>query len=347
VSTALQLVWTLSIALAALSLVSMTVLIGARLVRQHRDRGLLERRKQLSSELLRYALSGGDWPVFPARTRRDRALAIQTALDTSSLLNEEARARVSDALRRVSIDARLRDATRRGRVPDRVAALEALRLFPGPATSRSLEVAQTSPIFRICLAALRTRVELGDLPDLATVLRLCERPEGGRSLSLFKIIEACVRSDLPGALLLLTPELPSKARIMLLKALGASGSWAAFRDIASASLDQDPEIRAASLTALRALGIPAATTIFVAATRDPDWQVRLKAVEGIGQLGKPQDRPSIEPLLNDAVWWIRFRADEALRRLDGRGGDLRLPQDPPKTRKRSRPSKKVELARAS
>ena len=337
---ALQLVWTLSIGLAALSSVSMTVLIGARLIRQHRDHGLIERRKRLSSELLRYALSGGeesggDMPVIPARTRHDRMVAIQTALDISAILDPEARARVSAVLRSASIDAWLRRRARRGPVPDRIAAIEAFQLFPGAETSRALDFAQISRSFRICIAALRARVETGEMPNLADVLRLTERPEGGRSLSLFKIVEACVRANPASALTLLQACSASPARIMVLKALGATGASMAFGDIATAASDPDPEVRAAAITALRALAVPAAMPHFLAATRDPDWQVRLKAVEGIGQLGGPADRASVEPLLNDSIWWIRFRADEALRRLEGRS-DLRLPQDPPSKRKRSR-----------
>lgn len=344
--SALQIVWTLSIALATLSLVSLTALIGARIFRQHRDKCLIERRKHLTSELLRYALSGGGHPVVPVRAQYQRDIVTQIALDAFSILDDKARARITDVLCKVSLDASLRRAARRGRIPRRIAALEALRLFPGLATRRSLEQAQASSKFRICLAALRTRVELGDLPDLVKTLKLTQRPEGGRSLVLFKIVEACVRADLPVALRHLTPGQPPEARIMLLKAIGATGSWAAFRDIANASIDPDPEVRAAALTALRAMAAPAALPIFTAATHDPNWQVRLKAVEGIGQLGKREDRASIESLLNDPVWWIRFRADEALHRLDGRGAELRLTHEPPKSRKR-RTSTPPRLAEAS
>jgi hypothetical protein len=331
---ALQIVWTLSFALAALSLVSVAALVGARIFRQQREKGLLEQRKLLTSELLRYALSGGDRPVVSVRTQHQRDVVTQIALDAFSILDDKARARITDVLCSVSLDASLRRDARRGRIPQRIAAIEALRLFPGFATLRSLERAQTSSKFRICLAALRTRIELGDLPRLDTVLKLTERPEGGRSLSLFKIVEACVRADLAIALGHLTAGQPPKARIMLLKAIGATGSWAAFRDIADASIDPDPEVRAAALTALRAMAVPAALPIFSAATQDPDWQVRLKAVEGIGQLGNRGDRASIESLVDDPVWWIRFRADEALHRLDGRGAELRLTHEPPKSRKR-------------
>lgn len=344
--SALQIVWSLSIALATLSLMSLTALIGARIVRQHRDRRLIERRKNLTSELLRYALSEGEHPVVPVRTQHQRDTVTQIALDAFSIIDDKARARIRDVLCKVSLDASLRRGARRGRIPQRIAAIEALRLFPGLATRRTLEQAQASSKFRICLAALRTSVELGDLPDMGTILKLTDRPEGGRSLSLFKIVAACVRADLPVALSHLTRGQPPKARIMLLKAIGATGSWAAFRDIANASNDPDPEVRAAALTALRAMAAPAALPVFTAATHDPDWQVRLKAVEGIGQLGKREDRVSIETLLNDPVWWIRFRADEALHRLDGRGAELRLTHEPPKSRKR-RTSTPPGLAEAS
>jgi HEAT repeats len=336
----------LSIALATLSLACLSALIGARVVRQRRDKGLIVWRKHLTNELLRHALSGGDHPVVPMCTQHQRDIVTQIALDAFSILDDDARARLTDVLCKVSLDASLRRAARRGRIPRRVAAIEALRLFPGFATHRILEQAQVSSKFRICLAALRTRVELGDLPHLSTVLKLTERPEGGRSLSLFKIVEACVRADLPVALHHLTPGQPPRARIMLLKAIGATGSWAAFRDIANASIDPDPEVRAAALTALRAMAVPAALPIFTDATRDLDWQVRLKAVEGIGQLGSREDRATIETLLDDPVWWIRFRADEALHRLDGRGAELRLTHAPPKSRKR-RASTSPGLAAAS
>jgi len=346
VPVALQIVWTLSIALAALSLACFAALVGARIFRQHRDKGLIERRKDLTSELLRYALSGGERPTVPVRTQHQRDAVTQIALDAFSILDDKTRARITDVLCEVSLDVALRRTARRGGIPRRVAAIEALRLFPGLATRRSLEEAQASPTFRICLAALRTSVELGDPPDLGKTLKLTERPEGGRSLALFKIVEACVRADLPVALRHLTAGQPPEARIMLLKAIGATGSWAAFRDIANASIDPDPEVRAAALTALRAMGAPAALPIFTAATHDPNWQVRLKAVEGIGQLGKCDDRASIESLLNDPVWWIRFRADEALHRLDGRGEELRLTHEPPKSRRR-RSSAPPGLAKAS
>jgi HEAT repeat protein len=305
-----------SAALAALSCGVMAALIVARIAHQEYDRRLPELSIRLTFDMLAYAKGEAPAPSLDIRGRQYADLVMQTALDVAHALEGEALQRLRSLLRGASLDAYYRRAATHGRIPLRVAAIEFLRMFPDAETARVLAGLTHAPAFRICIAALRTLVEIGDLPSLESVLRLTGRAEGGRSLSLFRIVEACVRADLPVALNHLKADLPSRTRIMLLKALGAAGAWAAFRDVGEAALDPDPEVRAAALTALRAMAAPAAVPIFVAATRDPDWQVRLKAVEGIGQLGKPADRPSIEPLLDDSVWWIRFRAAEAMQRLE-------------------------------
>jgi HEAT repeat protein len=311
----LQFAWMFSAALAALSCGVMAALIVARLLRQEYDRTLPDRSIQLTLGFLSYAKGESAAPALRFANRREADFILQTAIDVMRALDDDGRKRLCDLLRRAGLDVYYRRAAQRGRIPQRIAAIEFLRVFPGAETSRVLSQFRRSPVFRICIAALRALVETGDLPDLADTLKLTERAEGGRSLALFKIVAACVAADLPRAAGYLSAGISPNARIMLLKALGASGSWSAFHDVAEASLDPDPEVRAAALTSLRAMGAPAAVPVFVAATHDPDWQVRLKAVEGIGQLGKPPDRESIVPLLNDKIWWIRFRAAEAMRRL--------------------------------
>jgi len=312
----LQAVWALSIAMAALSCGVMTALIVARFVRQQRDRDLPARSVQLTLDFLGYGKGGTDLPHLHAGNRHDRDLIMKTALDVSRALDDEGCRRLVRLLRGASLDAYYRRAAVRGHVPDRVAAIELLRLFRDPETVGTLKRLEGSPSFRICVAAFRTRLEIGDSPDLASVLALIERPQGGRSLSLFKIVESCTHANLPIALALLAAGLPREAQVMVLKAIGTSRSSMALTAITRSANDMDPEVRAASITALRALGAPGITPWFVAALHDFDWRVRLKAVEGLGQYGEAKDRASIEPLLNDSVWWIRLRAGEALQRLE-------------------------------
>ncbi len=314
-SSVLQAVWSLSFVLATLSFGVMAALIVARLVRQRRDRQLPARSVKLILDLLAYSKGEIDAPHLKTNSRHDRDLILKTALDVARALNGDALQRLVGLMRTASLDVHYRRLAVRGHIPDRVAAIENLRMFRDEETARTLKHLQDSTSFRICVAAMRTSIEIGDPPDLAAVLKLVERPEGARSLALFKIVETCVHANLPVALAFLAAGLPRESQVMTLKAIGTSRSPMAFTAITRSTNDMDPEVRAGAITALRALGAPGTAPWFIAALRDVDWRVRLKAVEGLGQCGGSEDRASIEPLLNDSVWWIRFRAGEALQRV--------------------------------
>lgn len=314
-SNLLEFIWSLSATLAALSCGVMAALIVARLIRQSRDRRLPALSVRLVLDLLAYSKGEIEAPKLAVRTRHERDLVLKSALDVARALDGASLERLVGLMRSVSLDVHCRRLAVRGHIPDRVAAIENLRLFRDAETASFLQQLQASPHFRICVAGMRTSIEVGRPPDLEAVLKLAERPEGARSLALFKIVEVCVHANLTPALAILAAGLPRESHVMTLKAIGTSRSPLALRAIARSTNDIDPEVRAAAITALRAIGAADIAPYFVAALRDVDWRVRLKAVEGLGQCGAPEDRASIEPLLNDSVWWIRFRAGEALERL--------------------------------
>ena len=313
---ALQAIWWLSVALAALSCGVLASLIVARLARGKRDRDLPARSVQLTLDLLAHAKGEAPAPRLIVGNRRECDFLMRTAIDVSRALQGEYLDRLRRLLRSACLDVYYRRAAMRGHIPDRVVAVEFLYMFGDPETSCILTRLQTSSTFRICIAALRTGIALGEIPELQTVLNLAERPEGGRSLSLFKVVEASVHANLPIALALLATGQQRDAQVMVLKAIGTSRSPMALTAITRSASDIDPEVRAAAITALRAFGSRMSAPLFITALSDPDWRVRLKAVEGLGQFGEPEDRALIAPLLDDSVWWIRFRAEEAIRQLN-------------------------------
>ncbi len=314
-SGALQVIWSASLVLAALSCGVMTALIAARLIRQQRDRDLPAQSVNLTLGLLAYTKGEGETPRLNTRSRHSCDLIMHTALDVSRTLDVEARGRLVQMLRNAYLDAYYRRAAVRGQERDRVNAIELLRMFSDLDTLSLLQKLQDSASFRVSVAAMRTSIEVGDPPRLEAVLKLAERPEGSNSLMLFKVFEASVHASVPAALGALAAGLPRNSQVMMLKALGTSRSPMAFTAITRSTNDMDAEVRAAAITALRAHGSRKVTPWLVAALRDQDWRVRLKAVEGLGQYGSASDCASIEPLLNDSVWWIRFRANEAVERL--------------------------------
>jgi HEAT repeat protein len=231
-----------------------------------------------------------------------------------------AKERLVAFLRSIGLDERLRRQVRRGALRDRLAALEALRLFPDPHTIATLHRAERSRDLRISLTALRTRTEIGAGPDMFGLLELAARPGAGKSQIMHDLVAARAQVNLVEALraLATTRGLP---RALLIRALGETGQREALSPLQVALHNPDPEARAAAAGALGALGFAAAADSLVRATRDVDWRVRLRAAEAIGRLGLCRHASSLEPLLEDRVWWVRFRAEEALRKLYDAGID--------------------------
>ena len=125
----LQAVWALSIVLAFLSCGVMTGLVIARLARQQRDRDLPARSVQLTLDLRGYGKGEAAPPHLRTGSRHDCDLIMKTALDVSRAFEGEALERLVGLLRKASLDAYYRRAAVRGHVPDRVAAIELLRMF--------------------------------------------------------------------------------------------------------------------------------------------------------------------------------------------------------------------------
>ena len=191
-SGVLQAVWSLSFVLAALSCGVMAALIVARLIRQRRDYELPARSVKLTLDILAYSKGEINSLHLEANRRSDCDLVLKTALDVAQALEGEPLQRLVGLMRSAALDVYYRRAAVRGHIPDRVAAIEMLRLFGDAETLRSLKQLQDSNSFRICVAAMRTSIEIGEPPDLGAVLKLVERPRApARSPSSRSSKSAC------------------------------------------------------------------------------------------------------------------------------------------------------------
>jgi hypothetical protein len=315
VHAVLALIWTASLALAAGAFAALGVLLIARIRRERIERANPDRRRRISRQLLRYAGSGGEAPVFAVRQRVEREILIETALDIAPLMRGAARERLVQLLREAGLDDRLRKQARGGSVRARLAALEGLELFPGAETLAVLERTEQSRDLRIWLTALRTRAALGAGPTMAELLALSERPGARRSPIMHDLVAARAKERFAEALETLRTPLAPLTRAVLVRALGETGKAEGLEPLRIALHNPDPAVRSAAAGALGELGLDAAGDALARAAGDVDWRVRLKASEAIGRLGLSRHAGALRALLNDPVWWVRFRAEEALKRL--------------------------------
>lgn len=83
------------------------------------------------------------------------------------------------------------------------------------------------------------------------------------------------------------------------------------------ALDNDPNIRVASIKALCEFGNPKYEQILISATHDIMWYVRSTAVMGLGKINTINSRKALLDAVRDKEWWVRYNAAHTLVSMDG------------------------------
>lgn len=311
----LSLIWMTALVLVALSFATLAALVIVRLRREQEERERPDERARISKALVKYAIEGGEPPVFALDKPRERRLVTETALDAALIIPKRARTRMTNHLEALGLADRLRRAARGGNVRDQLLAIEGLGLLPSKASIATLHRCEEARDLRIWLAALRVRTQLHAGPDMRQLLAMLDRPGARRSPIMQQLVTERALVFPGEALSTLAYNLPPLTRAVLLRAIGETGGVTALKPLRIACLSPDPAVRSAAVGALGLLGHNEAAGALIRATRDVDWRVRLKASEAIGRLGMWREAEHLAPLLRDRVWWVRFRTEEALRRL--------------------------------
>lgn len=321
----LLLIWSASIALAAVALIWMTGLIVARVVR---ERSQARRRRDLG--LIRQAfldiMNGAGDAVGRLRSvRRRPRLMAEALLEVIALVRGAERDRLISALAAFRFDDIFRNSLTHGAVGGRIAAAEALSIFPGEHTRAALRKAvDRARPSELRVSLMRSLIEIGAPPTLREVLADLSGRRSSDSLLYLPLVGRLVAGDPMTALRAFgDPQVDGEARVVLAEALGASGDYRTLRPLCVAARAPDVELRIAAIRALAALGHPGAEPMVLAGLQDKVWVVRSVSCEAAGRIGLQAAIPWLEAQLDDPVWWVRFRAGEALAGL-GQSGQDRL-----------------------
>ncbi len=294
----LLLLWWTSIGLAATALAWMSALVVGRLFRERKDARRGRDRDRACDALLDVMNGSGD-ALGRLRGVDHRArLMGEALLELLAMVRGVERDRLITALASINMDDRWRRRLFRGRVAGRMVAAEVLSIFPSRETvsalRRALAQARSG---NLRVALMRSLIELDAAPPLAQVLQDVHRSRGSESLLYLPLMGRLVNGDTRAALRAFgDPATPSRARVILAEALGASGDYRALRPLCITTRAPDFELRIASVRGLAAMGHPAAD-------------------EAAGRIGLRLAVPLLVDQLSDPVWWVRFRAGEALSAL--------------------------------
>jgi hypothetical protein len=325
--TLLGFLWWSSLALGAAALTWMIWLILARLVRARRDARLgldQARMRRLFLEIMEGHVDAAR--QLKAPTRRAR-LTAEAVLDIAGLVRGHERERLVAALSGLGVEERLRRRLGRGSKAGRIAAVEALAVFPAPANAAAIRAALSrarDPEFRV--AALNALLALDEAPPLWDLLADVASRGLQDSLLYESVVRTLVARSPDQALAVFThPDASPVMRTIVADALGRAGDYRAVPTLMAAADGAELELRIACVRALGVLAHPAAEPALLSGLSDAAWEVRAAAAEAVGRIGLVTAAPRLVQALADPVWWVRFRSGEALNALGDKGvASLRL-----------------------
>lgn len=321
----LLLIWTTSLALAAFALIWMTGLIIGRLLRERAEAARARDRQVIQHAFLDIMSGSGDAVGRLRRVQGRARLMAETLLEVLSLVRGGERDRLISALAAFKVDQVFCRRLFRGSFAGRIAAAEALSIFPGDAATTALRRALArARAVELRVGVMKSLIELGTPPSLDDVLADLAGRRTSESLLYLPLIARLVADKPMTALRAFgDPRVTGEARVILAEALGASGDFRALEPLCLATRAPDVELRIACIRALGMLGHPGAEKAILAGLTDPVWIVRSASCEAAGRIGLRSAIPQLAGQLSDEIWWVRFRAGEALAVL-GEVGRERL-----------------------
>ena len=317
----LETLWTLSLIMAAGSLVVMAGLIVSRLLGSYGDRRREVVRLAIVQEL--YRVMDGETSPRPRLKllMRHTRVAAQAILELSTLIRGDALKMVTDCLEETGLDRRLIRLSHSWSPPIQILAIDALGyLGRQDATRRLAQIASRSGHVETRIAAARALQTRGDTLDADAVVGALKMI-GNRLPGEFEAVLDGLACTAPSALesILATPGLPVLAYAQALRSLGESGRYASLPVLIEMVASNEIAIRCAALDALGRLGHPAAEAVVAANLSARSDEVRAHAARAAGQIVLDSLCPELVTMLEDASWDVRISAARALSLMGDKG----------------------------
>lgn len=329
-----EMVWWLSLALAGVSLLLMSILVVRRVIG---DR-MIARREQRKQAMLEWLLDclvtlvpeqAGDF----VESKQDAMILVDVIEHLLRSLSGGERQRLIAVLRSLGGVETCLERLRNGKDWQREAAAGSLRYLDAPGVREGLRQALDDPSPGVRCAAARALLHLDSAGSAQLlidklIVEAAVPPHAVRDV--FRQLGPLYHDELIAAL---ESDLEN-VKVVVIDALGHSGDLGVVEPLL-ALLEQAlaapvaKEIAANTYRALGLLGDPRALPAVKEGLRSRAWEVRCQAALCAGQIRAHEAGALLTDLLDDPVWWVRYRAAEALFDLGEQGIEvlLRLSQE--------------------
>ena len=310
--------WTISLVMAAVSLLVLATLVIHRLlssrVRQRRN----QRRDEMMTALF---LASEDHPqsvgALKSLAKSPKAIS-QALLEYATLVRGSDLDLAVTALQQAGAEKIVLRAARKGEKKYRQMAAEALAYFRSADCRQTLktlvEGRKTPPDVRVSCA--RSLIFIGEDLELSVLLHPFQTDAFQAPLELAAVFRS-IAQNRPALLIERIEEASDSVylRCMMIEALARTDVYDALPLLENLTSDSSPRIRQSALQALGLLELPIAPETVTKALADPEAQVRAATADAIGRIGLSEHADQLVALLDDPQWSVRFSSANALAAL--------------------------------
>jgi HEAT repeat protein len=315
-------VWTLSILLAATSLLVMLALIFRRMLLQRRTRRYGEARRLLHTALISFSEDNNAKALEDVLRAVPARIATDAGFEFLGLLRGEEHARIIDMFAASGLPMHIIGQLCNGNEAARLHAAEMLAAFPSEdATARLLAALDGDRSPEVRIAAAMSLSDLGFLPPLQEMLRRIG-PGAQRSRRLVELFRRFPADRLGELEELARSSQAPAVRAAAVDALSAAGDYRLAEFFRTLAKDASVDVSAAAIRALGRLGHPDAEAVITEAIGNGNWEVRAAAADAAGRIGAAQLVEPMAPLLDDEVWTVRYAAAKAMRLIVPAGEEM-------------------------
>ncbi|MEM5516306.1 HEAT repeat domain-containing protein [Henriciella sp. AS95] len=309
--------WTVSIAMASISIGAFLVLVLHRYF-SGQEKIRSERRHDETTNAFFLAIEDHDEAVQTLRPLiKYRAIYTQSLLEYASLVRGDDFLHAVKASREAGAEVEIIKSLKRGKRIYRRLAAEALGFFPSDAAKETLfSVLDTKAPTPVKVAATRALLAMGETPDLADILPQLDLSDLQAPLEMAAIFQLFARDNPEPIIRRVRMAVDDEGlQSMMIEALGRCGVYDAIPVLEMRTQDKSASIRASAIEALGRLELPIGPAIIEAALCDDNSVVRAEAAEAVGNVVMPEYAARLETLLSDIDWNVRFSAAAAMLQL--------------------------------
>ncbi|MBD3680030.1 MAG: HEAT repeat domain-containing protein [Rhodobacteraceae bacterium] len=317
--TGVALLWAVSVALSAISIMVMCGLIVVRVVSLKSTETALSEERALAARLIKFTGVGDEEAMLSILKASQPKTVIKVAFDFMQMVRGEEAEKVRAVLQRSGLPDYIRRQLRSSRVSMRVHAAELLQLFPAPSTRTALLRALRDAHPEVRLAAAIGLLKLGYQDRLRDLLELVG-PTAQHSARVFEMFNNAPPQAYSELLKIAAdPRMDDFVRSEAIRAMATKGDLSFLAALKKLSTDASPVVAAAAVEALGRLGHPTGVSDIRRALESDIWELRAAAAEAMGRGGFYMFAHELGSLLHDPEWVVQYAAAKALARLGAEG----------------------------